>query len=66
MVAMSCSYGIISCSADVEQHNDPEIRLDKVLDVRQKLISGKYNVAEHLDVVVDRLLEDILVQQPPK
>lgn len=66
MVAIDCCCRMVSCSADIEQKRTPGIRLERVLDVRHKLRSGKYNIAEHLDIVVDKLLEDILVQQPEK
>lgn len=62
MGTTSCCYGMISCSEDIEQNQNPTVRLDRILDVRHKLKSGKYNVAERLDVVVDKLLEDVLVQ----
>ncbi len=39
---------------------DPEIRVDKILSVRRELGEGRYYVAEKLDVVVDRLIEDLL------
>jgi hypothetical protein len=66
MAAIDCCCEIISCSSGVGQNRISGMRIDRVLDVRQKLRSGKYNVTEYLDVVVDRLLEDILFQQPPK
>lgn len=64
MVAIDCCYGMVSCLADVEHEQTPGIRFDKVLYVRRKLRSGKYNISEHLDVAIDKLLEDILVQEP--
>lgn len=32
----------------------------KVRDVRHEISSGKYNITKKLDVVLDRLLEEIL------
>ncbi len=52
--------GRVSCTTYIEQKQTPEIRLDKVLDVRCRLSSIEYSLAEHLDDIVDRLLEDIL------
>ena len=66
MAAVDCCCRMLFCSEDIEQHRIPEIRIDRVLDVRNRLRSGKYNIAERLDTVIDRLLEDILVQKPPK
>ena len=40
--------------------NTSDVRVKKVLSVKQQLGEGRYGIAEKLDVVVDRLLEDIL------
>jgi hypothetical protein len=37
----------------------PEVRKEKVLDVRQQLINGKYRLNERLDIVLDKVLEDL-------
>jgi hypothetical protein len=55
---------IVSCRTSPDREQNPGIRGDRVLDIRSKLRSGKYNIAKHLDIVVDRLLEDILVRKP--
>ncbi|MEJ2703731.1 MAG: hypothetical protein P8Z79_14950 [Sedimentisphaerales bacterium] len=52
-----------ACETDHEAATDerePEIRVEKVLSVRRELGEGRYYVAEKLDVIVDRLLEDLL------
>jgi len=38
----------------------PEIRTERVLKIRRQLVEGRYCVAEKLNVVVDRILEDLL------
>ena len=38
----------------------PEIRIERVLMIRRQLEEGRYRVAEKLNVVVDRILEDLL------
>lgn len=38
----------------------PEIRVERVLMIRRQLGEGRYRVAEKLNVVVDRILEDLL------
>jgi len=38
----------------------PKVRVEKVLSVRRQLGEGRYCVTKKLDVVVDRLLEDLL------
>jgi len=35
----------------------PEIRREKVLDVRRQLTEGKYDLNERLDVALDKVLE---------
>lgn len=37
----------------------PEVRREKILDVRRQLTEGKYNLNERLDVVLDKVLEDL-------
>ena len=37
----------------------PDIRRDKVLDIRRQLTEGTYEVADRLDKAVDRVLEAI-------
>jgi hypothetical protein len=38
----------------------PKVRVEKVLSVRRQLGEGRYCVTKKLNVVVDRLLEDLL------
>lgn len=37
----------------------PEVRQEKILDVRRKLTEGKYDLNERLDVAIDRVLEQL-------
>ena len=37
----------------------PEVRREKVLDVRRQLTEGKYNLNERLDIALDKVLEDL-------
>ena len=37
----------------------PEIRKEKVLDVRQRLTEGEYDVNDRLDTALDKVLEDL-------
>lgn len=39
---------------------EADIRVDKILDIRRQLGEGRYSIADKLDVVIDRLLEEIL------
>ena len=37
----------------------PEVRKEKILDVRRQLTEGKYNLNERLDIALDKVLEDL-------
>lgn len=37
----------------------PEVRREKVLNVRRKLNKGKYKLNERLDIALDKVLEDL-------
>ena len=47
-------------AATVLTDEQPEIRVDKVLEIRRQLREGKYSIAERLDVVVDRIIKDLM------
>ena len=37
----------------------PEVRQEKILDVRQQLTEGRYDVNGRLDLAIDRVLENL-------
>ncbi|GAF94829.1 unnamed protein product [marine sediment metagenome] len=37
----------------------PEVRREKILDVRRQLTEGKYDMNERLDVALEKVLEDL-------
>ena len=37
----------------------PEVRQEKILNVRQQLTEGRYNLNERLDVAIDKVLEHL-------
>ncbi len=37
----------------------PEIRREKVLNLRREITEGRYDLAERLDIALDRVLEDL-------
>ncbi|MBN1360771.1 MAG: flagellar biosynthesis anti-sigma factor FlgM [Sedimentisphaerales bacterium] len=41
----------------------PEIRREKVLRLRQQITEGRYDLAGRLDVVLDKVLEDLTSQR---
>jgi hypothetical protein len=64
MYAIDYLDNMVSCLAFPEREQNTRIRHDRILVIRRKVRSGKYDIAKHLDIVVDRLIEDILVQNP--
>jgi anti-sigma28 factor (negative regulator of flagellin synthesis) len=39
----------------------PEVRQQKVLRLRRQITSGRYDLTERLDEVVDKVLEDLIM-----
>jgi hypothetical protein len=39
-----------------------QIRIERVLAIRDQLAKGRYSTADRLDAVLDRILEDLLQQ----
>lgn len=37
--------------------DEPEVRVEKVLDIRRQLGEGRYSIEDRLDVVIDRIIE---------
>jgi len=37
----------------------PEIRREKVLNLRRQITEGQYDLSERLDIALDRVLEDL-------
>lgn len=54
------SQGRISASASRKNHFLPPVRQKKILEVRQQLVEGTYDVEKQLDVALDRLLEKLI------
>jgi hypothetical protein len=40
----------------------PEVRREKVLDVRRQLTEGKYELNDRLNIALDKVLEDLITQ----
>ena len=55
------SQGRISASASRKNHSLSPVRQKKILEVRQQLVEGTYNIDKRLNTVLDRFIEDILV-----
>lgn len=39
--------------------DEDDIRVEKILDIRRQLGEGRYCLAERLDIVIDRIIEDL-------
>ena len=39
----------------------PEVRRNKILDVRRRLAKGRYGLRERLDLALDKVLEDLTI-----
>lgn len=63
MYTMDYTENNACCLANPEQEQNITIIDDKVLDIREKIKAGKYNVEDYLDIAIDKLLEDILVSK---
>jgi hypothetical protein len=60
MNSSACTNNCESQETPVTAQHTPEIRIEKILAVRRQLGEGRYCLAEKLDVVVDRILEELL------
>ena len=60
MNSLACINDCKTKKEEVPAEFTSEIRIDKVLSVRRQLGEGKYCISEKLDVVTDRILEELL------
>jgi anti-sigma28 factor (negative regulator of flagellin synthesis) len=40
----------------------PEVRTEKVINLRRQICNGQYKVDEKLDATIDKILEDLLIE----
>lgn len=62
-ISMSVVMCVDNCRSSVMHPSEalrPEVRIEKVLEVRRQLGEGRYDLAERLDVALGRVLEDLL------
>ena len=60
MSCVACSDSREPGSLAAVGDQEPPFRIEKVLDVKRQLAEGRYEIAERLDVILDRLLEELL------
>ncbi len=59
---MELSCGIANAwqpTAALMPDEHPDIRVDKVLEIRRQLGEGTYSIEDRLDVVVEKIIEDL-------
>lgn len=59
MIRPYCTRGSWMEKAVLTVDGDPEIRVEKVLDIRRQLGEGRYSITDRLDAVIDRIIEDL-------
>jgi hypothetical protein len=62
MNSIACLNNCESEEAVATDQYAPEISIEKVLTIKRQLGEGTYYVAEKLDVVIDKILEELLNQ----
>ena len=60
MNSLACLNNCETQKDDSTTEFTQEIRIDKVLSVLRQLGEGRYDVVQKLDVVADRILEELL------
>jgi len=58
-MVQACGVRNARRSAASARKERQEIRADKVLEIRRQLGEGTYSIEDRLDVVVDRIIEDL-------
>lgn len=41
------------------EEEQPEIRVEKVLEIRRQLGEGRFDIADRLDIVIERIINDL-------
>jgi anti-sigma28 factor (negative regulator of flagellin synthesis) len=56
---MCCIKNVRPSSAALAEDEHSDIRVDKVLEIRRQLGEGTYSIADRLDVIVEKIVEDL-------
>ncbi len=59
MTRACCTNNAGPDSAILVEEETTEIRVDKILEIRRQLGEGTYSIEDRLDVVVERIIEDL-------
>ena len=60
MDSVACLYDRETGWAVAPAEQTSQIRIERVLAIRDQLTKGRYCIADRLDAVLDRILEDLL------
>lgn len=55
----TCIQDAMSSETALRVDEEPEIRVEKVMDIRRQLGEGRYSIMDRLDVVIDRIIRDL-------
>jgi len=56
MSRLHCTRDVGSTQTALLEEYEPEIRMEKVLDIRKRLKQGRYSIEDRLDIVIERIL----------
>jgi len=59
MIRHHCTETAESAQTAILLEEEPEIRVEKVLDIRRQLGEGRYSIEDRLDVVIGRILVEL-------
>jgi hypothetical protein len=59
MIRSCCTKNTEPDSTVLVDDETTDIRVDKILEIRRQLGEGTYSIEERLDVVVERIIEDL-------
>jgi len=59
MTRACCAKNAGLDSAILAEDELTDIRVDKILEIRRQLGEGTYSIEDRLDVVVERIMEDL-------
>jgi len=59
MNRLCCTTNSHSAATILVEDEHTDIRRDKVLEIRRQLGEGTYRIADRLDVVVERIIQDL-------
>ncbi len=59
MIRSCCTKSAGPDSTILVEDESTDIRVDKILEIRRQLGEGTYSIEDRLDIVVERIMEDL-------